>query len=161
MELYLKIELPLAVTNISGNAEEGSQIIQNKEQLYNHHHCQVKIDIADAKYDITANYDYIRGKGSVPIIDYNPRNEKLSKQALINRGYDHNGWPFAPCGLLCRPNSFDQRHQRLTFCCFKQCLKLRPTALKNLQSHYDLAKCPHIQNQTGFTKHMYVKEHPD
>ena len=27
-----------------------------------------------------------------------------------------------------------------------------------LQNHYDLAKCPHIHNQTGYTKHMYVKE---
>ena len=29
-----------------------------------------------------------------------------------------------------------------------------------LQNHYDLAKCPHIHNQTGYTKHSYVKEHP-
>jgi hypothetical protein len=160
VELHLKIELPVAVTNIAGNADEGSQIINNNEQIYKHHQCQVKVDIADAKYDITNNYEYIRGKGSIPIIDYNPRNENLSKQALIKRGYDHNGWPFAPCGLLCRPNGFDQKHQRLTFCCFKQCLKLRPIALKNLQSHYDLAGCPHFQKRTGFTKHMYVKEHP-
>jgi len=47
VEVHLKIELPVAVTNIAGNAEEGSQIIQNKEQLHNHHHTQVKIDIAD------------------------------------------------------------------------------------------------------------------
>jgi hypothetical protein len=69
----LKIELPVAVTNISGNAEEGSQIIINNDQIYNHHSStenQVKIDIADAKYDITKNYDYIRAKGSIPIIDY-------------------------------------------------------------------------------------------
>jgi len=29
-----------------------------------------------------------------------------------------------------------------------------------LQSQYDIAICPHVRNQTGFTKHMYVKEHP-
>jgi len=81
-------------------------------------------------------------------------------QALLNRGYDQKGWPFAPCGLLTRPNGFDQKHQRLTFCCFKQCLKLRQKALQSLQSQYDIAQCPHIQNQTGYTKHMYVKEHP-
>jgi len=94
VELHLKIELPVAVTNISGNAEEGSQLIQNKEQIHNHHRCQVNIDIADSKYDIINNYKYIRGKGSIPIIDYNPRNENLSKQALRNRGYDQKGWPF-------------------------------------------------------------------
>ena len=163
VELHLKIELPVAVTNIAGNAEEGSQVITNKEQIHNHHSAaadQVKIDIADSKYDITNNYEYIRGKGSVPIIDYNPRNENLSKQALRNRGYDQKGWPFAPCGLLTRPNGFDQIHQRLTFCCFKQCLKLRHKALQDLQSRYDIAQCPHVHNQTGYAKHMYIKEHP-
>ena len=160
MEIHLGIELPVAITNIAGNAEEGSQIIANKEQVHKHHACQVKIDIADAKYDIINNYGYIRGKGSIPIIDYNPRNEDLSKETLRNRGYDQKGWPFAPCGLLTRANGFDQKHQRLTFCCFKQCLKLKYKALEVLQSRYDIAQCPHIKNQTGFTKHMYVKEHP-
>jgi hypothetical protein len=160
VELQLKIELPVAVTNIAGNAEEGSQIITNKQQITSHHPCDVKIDIADAKYDIINNYEYIRGSGSIPIIDYNPRNEKLSKQDLIQRGHDQNGWPFAPCGLLCRPNGFDKKHQRLTFCCFKQCMKLRRKALDDLQSRFDIAGCPHIENKTGFSKHMYVKEHP-
>ena len=116
VELQLKIELPVALTNISGNAEEGSQIIANKQQLSSHHPCEVKVDIADSKYDIIANYDYIRATGSIPIIDYNPRNEKLSKHDIVARGYDQNGYPFAPCGLLCRPNGFDKKHQRLTFC---------------------------------------------
>jgi hypothetical protein len=160
VELQLKIELPVAVTNISGNAEEGSQIITNKQQISSHHRCEVIIDIADAKYDIIANYDYIRASGSIPIVDYNPRNEKLSKQDIITRGYDQNGYPFAPCGLLCRPNGFDKKHQRLTFCCFKQCTKLRPKAMDDLQRRYNISACPHAENKTGFAKHMYVKEHP-
>ena len=160
VEVHLKIELPVAVTNIAGNAEEGSQIINNKEQIHNHHKAQVKIDVADAKYDIINNYQYIRDKGSIPIIDYNRRNENLSKQALLNRGYDQKGWPFAPCGLLTRPNGFDKKHQRLTFCCFKQCLNLKYKAMEDLQTRYDIATCPHIQNKTGYAKHMYVKKHP-
>jgi len=160
VEIHLKIELPVAVTNIAGNAEEGSQLIQNKDQIHSHHSCEVNIDIADSKYDITTNYNYIRGKGSIPIIDYNPRNEDLSKQALRNRGYDQKGWPFAPCGLLTRPNGFDQKHQRLTFCCFKNCLKLKHKALQDLQSHYNIAQCHHIHNHTGYAKHMYIKDHP-
>jgi hypothetical protein len=47
IELHLKIELPVAVTNIAGNAEEGSQIIVNKQQISSHHCCEAKIDIAD------------------------------------------------------------------------------------------------------------------
>jgi hypothetical protein len=69
VELELKLELPVAATNIAGNAEEGSQIIVNKEQLQQHHEAHVKIDIADAKYDIIKNYQYIREKGSIPIIE--------------------------------------------------------------------------------------------
>lgn len=68
VEVHLKLELPVAVTNISGNADEGRQIIENNEQIKKHHPTtanQVKIDIADAKYDITNNYHYIRGKGSI------------------------------------------------------------------------------------------------
>jgi hypothetical protein len=160
VELQLKLELPVAATNIAGNAEEGSQIIVNNEQLHHHHKADVKIDIADAKYDIIKNYQYIREKGSIPIIDYNRRNENLSKTAILNRGYDINGWPFAPCGLLTRPNGFDQTHQRLTFCCFKQCLKLRKIAMENLQASYNISQCPHIQNRTGFTKHMSIKQYP-
>lgn len=161
VEILLKIELPVAVTNIAGNAEEGSQIITNKKQIENHHsEAQVNADLADAKYDIIQNYDYIRGKGSIPIIDYNPRNENLSKEVMCKRGYDQKGWPFAPCGLLCRPNGFDKKHQRLTFCCFKQCLKLRPKAIADLNVQHNIATCPHVENRTGFARHMYVKEHP-
>ena len=43
---------------------------------------------------------------------------------------------------------------------FKQCLNLRAPALKSVQEKYDIAMCPHMENRTGFTKHMYVKEHP-
>ena len=63
-------------------------------------------------------------------------------------------------GLLTRPNGFDQKYQRLTCCCFKQCRKITPKALGELKTHYDLAICPYTRNETGYTKHMYVKEHP-
>jgi hypothetical protein len=122
----------VALTNIAGNADEAKHIIANKKQIASHHRCQVKVDIADAKYDAIDNYNYIRASGAIPIIDYNVRNEKLSKPDLIARGYDQNGWPFAPCGLLCRPNGFEQKYQRATFCCFKQCLNLRRQALEDL-----------------------------
>ena len=42
VELQLKLELPVAATNIAGNAEEGSQIIVNNEQLHHHHEADVK-----------------------------------------------------------------------------------------------------------------------
>ena len=32
--------------------------------------------------------------------------------------------------------------------------------MENLNVRHNIAMCPHIKNQTGFAKHMYVKEHP-
>jgi hypothetical protein len=39
-------------------------------------------------------------------------------------------------------------------------MKLRQKALKDLQARYNIAQCPHIKNQTGYARHMYVKKHP-
>ncbi|MBW6487355.1 MAG: hypothetical protein K0B01_14515 [Syntrophobacterales bacterium] len=160
VEPLLGIELPVAVTNIAGNAEEGSYLVINREQILKHHACKTAVDCADSKYDIISNYNYIRNQGAIPIIDYNRRNEKLKRDDLLKRGYDQQGTPFAPCGLLTFPNGFDQKRQRLTFCCFKQCKKLKAKALEELNANYNLAICHHIGNETGYTKHMYVKEHP-
>ena len=160
VEPHLGIELPVAVSNIAGNAEEGSYLEINREQINEHHNCKPAVDLADSKYDIISNYDYIREHGALPIIDYNPRNEKLNRDDLLKRGYDQQGTPFAPCGLLTMPNGFDEKRQRLAFCCFKQCRKLKAKAIEELNSSYNLATCPYIGNETGYTKHMYVKEHP-
>ena len=132
----------------------------NREQICEHHGCKTVVDLADSKYDIINNYNYVRSQGAIPIIDYNPRNEKLARDDLLKRGYDQQGTPFAPCGLLTIPNGFDQKRERLIFCCFKQCRKLTPKALEELKYNYNLAICPHTSNETGYTKHMYVKEHP-
>ena len=160
VEPHLGIELPVAVSNIAGNAEEGSYLEINREQINEHHNCKPAVDLADSKYDIISNYDYIREHGALPIIDYNPRNEKLTRDDLLKRGYDQQGTPFAPCGLLTMPNGFDEKRQRLAFCCFKQCRKLKAKAIEELNSSDNLATCPYIGNETGYTKHMYVKEHP-
>jgi len=160
VELDLKLELPVAATNISGNGEEGKKIITNTKQIKAHHGSVTKIDIADAKYDIIKNYTCLRNNGSIPIIDYNKRNEKLTSEALRNRGYDQNGWPFAPCGIPTKPNGFDSKHQRHTFCCFKQCLDLKAAGIKNIQKKYDIGSCPYVKNKKGFSKHTYIKDNP-
>jgi len=160
VELELNIELPVAVTNIPGNAEEGKQLIVNKEQIQKTQGIKAEVDLADAKYDTKENFEYIRATGSIPIIDYNPRNEKLNKQALLDRGFDQNGWPFAPCGLLTRPNGFDPDRQRLAFCCFKQCLNLNNAAITGLKENYNVDGCPYFKNKTGYNAHMSIEEHP-
>jgi hypothetical protein len=150
----------VAATNIAGNGEEGKKILTNTQQIKAYHACCSKIDIADAQYDIIENYTRLRKNGSVPIIDYNKRNEKLTNDALRERGYDQNGWPFAPCGLPTKPNGFDRKHQRHTFCCFKQCFDLKVTGIKNIQKDYDIGACPHAKRKKGYSKHTYIKDNP-
>ncbi|MGA1868150.1 MAG: hypothetical protein ACMUJM_06340 [bacterium] len=115
VELALGIELPVASSNCAGNAEEADLLVKNRKQISDHHDAHVMIDIADSKYDVLKNYTYVRNHGSIPIIEYNVRNEHLTKDDLTTRGYDQKGQPFAPCGLLCRPNGFDEQRERLTF----------------------------------------------
>ena len=155
IELDLGIELPVACTTIAGNAEEGRHLITNKEQILQHHGKPAKIHIADAKYDETNNYQFSRAKGAIPIIDYNVRSENLSPGALKTRGYNQKGWPYAPCGLLTRPNGFDQKSQRASFSCRRQCLhSTDPQIRKHAEN------CPHWINYHGFTRHMSVREFP-
>jgi hypothetical protein len=148
IELTLGIELPVACTTIAGNAEEGRHYITNKEQILEYHGKTSKIDLGDAKYDELQNYKFSRAHGAIPIIDYNPRSEKLTASALKERGYDQNGWPYAPCGILTRPNGFDFNYQRANFSCRRQCVSSHDPRI------IEYAKdCPYWINYHGFTKH--------
>jgi hypothetical protein len=160
VELDLKLELPVAVVNMAGNGKEGEKIITLGKQIRTHHDCLPKIDIADAKYDNTDNYSFLRKNGSIPIIDYNVRRENLTAKALRERGYDRNGWPYAPCDILTRPNGFDAARQRLTFCCMKQCLDLMTTGIRNLDKTYDISSCKHVNKTCGYTTHSSIDQHP-
>jgi len=86
------------------------------------------------------------------ITPYNPRNEDLSPAALRKRGYDQNGWPFAPCGILCKPNGYDEKRNSVCFACFKQC--------EDTLSFEERSSCPYWRkNKVGFTRHMKVEDH--
>ena len=160
VEPDIKLELPVAGTNIAGNADKGKKIITNTRQINHYHECRTKIHLADAKYDSTENYEFIRNNASIPFIDYNSGKENRSAQALQDRGYNENGWPFAPCGMLTRPNGFDQKRRRHTFCCFKQCQNLKAAGIRHLNDHYDLASCRYIDNKYGYSEHSYIDDHP-
>jgi hypothetical protein len=155
IELELGLELPVACTTLAGNAQEGKHFITNRQQLLAHHGKTSRLDLADAKYDELDNYAFSRSQGAIPLIDYNPRNENLTQQALKQRGYDQNGWPYAPCGILTRPNGFDFNSQRASFTCRRQCLDSKDQKVINFSQ-----SCPHWINYHGFTKHMSIKQFP-
>jgi hypothetical protein len=155
IELSLGIELPVACSTLAGNAYEGKHYIINREQILEHHGKTSKIDLADAKYDEHDNFAFSRAYGAVPIIDYNSRSENVSAPALKKRGYDRNGWPYAPCGVLTRPNGFDFSSKRASFSCRRVCVTSKDPVLKN-----HATDCPYWINYHGFTKHMSIKQFP-
>ena len=155
IEMGISLELPVACSTLAGNAHEGKHYIINREQILEHHGKTSKIDLADAKYDEHDNFSFSRSHGAIPIIDYNRRSENVTAAALKERGYDRNGWPYAPCGVLTRPDGFDFNCQRASFSCRRQCVDSRdPKIVEYAKS------CYHWINSHGFTKHMSIHEFP-
>jgi len=156
IEPELGIELPVGCITIAGNAQEGNQFIPLQEQIRRFHCIDPRIHLLDAKYDELHNYEFARKQGAIPLIDYNPRNEKLAREALLERGYDRNGWPFVSyCNFPTRPNGCDAAAQRLSFSCFKQCVKSKDPAILDLYRN-----CPHRSKQLGFSTHVPIAQHP-
>ena len=156
IEPQLGIELPIGCITIAGNAQEGNTFIPLQEQIRQFHCVDPVIHLLDAKYDELHNYEFARNQGAVPLIDYNPRNEKLVREALLKRGYDRNGWPFVSYyNLPTRPNGFDAAAQRLSFSCFKQCAKSKDPATLDLYRN-----CPHRSKSGGFSTHVPIAARP-
>lgn len=108
--------------------------------------------------DLTTQFSPRRRLASTsrrPIIDYNPRNENISTPALKERGYDRNGWPYAPCGILTRPNGFDFNCQRATFSCRRQCLDSKDPNIIEYANN-----CTYRINYHGFTRHVSIRKFP-
>jgi hypothetical protein len=83
-------------------------------------------------------------------------NEHPAREALLARGYDRNGWPFASyCNFSMRPNGFDPANQSLSFACFKQCHNSKDPAILEL-----FRQCPHHANNLGFSIHVPIAERP-
>ena len=75
--------------------------------------------------------------------------------SLGKRGYDRDGWPYAPCGILTLPNGFDFNSQRASFSCRRQCVTSKDPKI------IEYAKdCSYWINYHGFTKHMSVRQFP-
>jgi len=81
--------------------------------------------------------------------------EDLSAPALRQRGYDRNGWPYAPCGILTRPNGFDFKSHRASFSCRRQCVSSKNPKLLEYATN-----CPFWINYHGFTKHVSISKLP-
>jgi len=143
----LGLELPLGTSTYPANAHEGTHFLAHRATLA----LPVlpgQVQLGDAAYDVTANYEGIRDRGAIAVFDYNRRNEDLSPEALVERGYDHNGTPYAPCGRLCRSNGYDYQANSRQYVCG------RPCSAKEQQ------QCPHASGVRGSSHRMTCKDLP-
>ena len=104
--------------------------------------------VSEFQTDAIENYQWTRSQGGIPIINYNPRHENLSPEALLERGYDQNGTPYAPCGRLCRSNGYDYHSDSRQYVCGLPCPSEEQT------------RCPHGQKVRGYSQRMSFHDYP-
>jgi len=100
-------------------------------------------------------HEVCRSHEAIPVIDYNPRSEKLITPALKEKGDNQNGWPYAPYRMVPRANSFDFSYQRASFSCRTQCVSSTDPELVA-----SARECRYWMNYHGFTKHMSIRHPP-
>ena len=152
VEKEFNLEIPIAVMTGLGNINEAESFIKLHRKLKAHVPFKTEYQILDAGYDYEDVYHYIRDGNGKPLIDYNRRREKLDPDRLKKRGYNENGYPYAPCGRVCKPNGYDYGRKALQNTCGKQCLQCKNTE--------ELPECEYRENKQGYSKRMSSKELP-
>jgi hypothetical protein len=145
--IELGVELPVGTSTYPANGSEGSHFPTHRAKLAIPFRPQ-QVELADAGDDVGENYHGIRGRGGIPIIAYNPRREDRSPEALLARGYDTHGTPYAPCGRLCRANGYDYRSDSRQYVCGLPCPPAEPE------------QCPHGHKVRGYPHRMAFHEYP-
>jgi hypothetical protein len=143
----LPLELPLGTSTDPANANEGTGFISHRSKLA----VPVRpgqVQLGDSANDRTANYEWLHEQGAIAVFAYNRRNEHLDETSLLNRGYDPNGTPYAPCGRLCHSNGYDYEAQSRQYVCGLQC---PPEEQK---------RCSHRFGVRGYCHRMSFKDHP-
>ena len=143
----LGLELPLGNSTYPGNTKEGNPFIAHRSKL------AVPVrpgqtHLGDSGNDVTANYEWLHDHGAIAVFAYNRRNEHLDETSLLNRGYDPNGTPYAPCGRLCHSNGYDYEAQSRQYVCGLQC------------PPEEQRRCPHRFGVRGYCHRMRFKDHP-
>src|SRR4029453_1653497 len=143
----LALELPVGNSTDPANANEGTGFIPHRSKL------AVplwpgQVHLGDAATDITANYEWLHEHGAIAVFSYNRRNEHVDETSLLNRGYDQNGTPYAPCGRLCHSNGYDYQAQSRQYVCGLPC------------PPEERQRCPHRFGVLGYCHRMSFKDPP-
>ena len=147
IDVDLGVELPVGNSTYPANVHEGRHFQAHRAKIAIPFRSR-QVELTDAGYDVVKNYQSIRGRGGLPIIAYNPRHENLSAEALLARGYETNGTPYAPCGRLCRSNGYDDRSDSRQYVCGLPC------------PWPERERCPHGQKVRGYTRRMAFTAYP-
>ena len=145
--IELRLEVPVGTSTYPAHASEGRHFPPHRAKVAIPFRPQ-PVELADAGYDMVENYHGIRSQGGIPIIAYHPRHEDLSPEALLARGYDTKGTPYAPCGRLCRSHGYNDQADSRQYVCG------RPCPLPERE------QCPHGQKGRGYTHKMAFHEYP-
>ena len=97
---------------------------------------------------MTGNYEWLHDHGAIAVFAYNRRNEHVDETSLLNRGYDPNGTPYAPCGRLCHSNGYDYEAQSRQYVCGLPC------------PPEEQQRCSHRVGVLGYSHRMSFKDHP-
>ena len=154
IEVEIGLELPVGCVVSSAEKSDGSYLVPERRKFIREHELLPSLDIGDAGFDVTDNFQYVRSTGSIPIIDYNRRGERTDPATLLMRGYDERGTPFAPCGTLCKSNGYDERKKRVSYVCRKQCLT-SPSFVP-----HPIPGCKYLARECGYSTHMSIRAHP-
>jgi hypothetical protein len=142
----LGLELPVGNSTYPADANEGSEFIPHRTTVALPV-VTAQVQLGDAAYDVTANYEWLRSQGGMAIFDYNRRNEHLDEASLLKRGYDQHGTPYAPCGRLCRSNGYDYQADSRQYVCALQC------------PPDEQQPCPPRYGVRGYSHRMTFKDH--
>ena len=143
----LALELPVGNSTDPANAKEGTGFIPHRRKLA----VPVRpgqVQLGDSANDIIANYEWLHQHGAIAVFDYNRRNEHVDEISLLNRGYDRNGTPYAPCGRLCHSNGYDYEAESRQYVCGLPC------------PPEERQHCPHRYGVLGYSHRMSFKDHP-
>ena len=147
VNVVLNLDLPVASSTYPADTHEGSVFLLHREKVAIPY-LPYQVHCLDSGHDQQDIYIFLASKGVNPLIDYNPRRENLSEEALKKRGYDQNGTPYAPCGRLCRSNGYDYGSQSRQYVCGLSC------------SEEERKLCPHGQKPCGYSHRMSFDDHP-
>jgi hypothetical protein len=147
INVNLGLELPVVHSTYPANADEGNEFFSHRTKatipfIDGQVHC------LDSGYDQRENYLKLAQNGVIPLIDYNRRREDHSPEALLKRGYDVFGTPYAPCGRLCRSNGYDYQSESRQYVCGLSC------------PEDERKSCPHAEKVMGYSHRMSFAEYP-